>query len=303
MIHTAYHHFMAMGTRFELVVPGYKKEDVRTLFQQVEREVKKWEQKLSRFDPTSTISRLNREASNHPVKIEDSVYEILEICQEYYIKTSGAFDITLLPLYNYWEKHPEGDNRQEMETVKTQCGMQYLKPDPVKKTVFFTKKNMCIDLGGFGKGYALLKTREILEKQNIQNALVSFGESSILALGKHPHGSYWPVGIRHIFNPASLVYEYSLSDTALSTSGVSEQRQPTGKKQTLHIINPFTGQPVSGWRTLSVEAEDPLTAEVLSTALLCLNPEGRKAVLNKFPSTSAIEITYKGSEYSVTHLR
>ena len=54
---------------------------------------------------------------------------------------------------------------------------------------------MSLDLGGIAKGYAVDRLVEMLQDFGIERALVDLGGN--YALGQHPEGRPWMLGIRH----------------------------------------------------------------------------------------------------------
>ncbi len=280
-----------MGTRFEMVIPEEPSSRLESLSRHVEEVVKWWEERLSRFRDDSDISRINREAAGHPVEVEEQVFAVLEECDRYHRLTDGLFDPAILALQAFWQ---EEGRREEAETGLPASfpGWEAVELDPAAMTVSLHSPDTGIDPGGFGKGAALRTVKKLLTEAGVAHALVSFGGSSILALGRHPHGQHWPVGIPNIFNPAENVYLFRLHDSSLSTSGVSSQRIPHGKEMYLHVLNPLTGKPVSGWQNVSVQHPDPFTAEVLSTAFLAADKEKRNIFLSRFPESRIILINY-----------
>lgn len=287
--HVIYRNFAAMGTRFDAVFPNLDENLVDAVFTKIREEILFWEQKLTRFSPESGVSKINQSAAEKPVSLDPEIFEIFRICRDYYQRTSGAFDITMLPISFLWKNSVTEPDTDKIQQSLEQTGMGFVELDEKDQTIFFSKKGILIDLGGFGKGFALQKVKEILFNRGIHNALISFGESAVLGMGKPPHGPYWPLGIQHIFNPHTNIYKFKLKDNTLSTSGVSRLNPPKGEKMFGHIMNPRTGYPVRGWRTVSVLSGDPLEAEILSTALLIGN---KNEILSQFLHIEAIEINY-----------
>ncbi len=282
-----YRSFYAMGTRFEIVIPQGSSPGLEALAVRVEEEVRWWEERLSRFRDDSDISRINREAVDHPVTVDEKVFAVLEECDRYHHLTEGLFDPAILALQDYWQQEGKGT---EVSPPPGRWAEVVL--DPAGKSVAFLSRDTGIDPGGFGKGVALREVGRILREEGIRNALLSFGGSSILALGHHPHGPHWPVGIPDIFDPSKNVHLFSLRDSSLSTSGVSAQRQPRGKELYLHVLNPLTGKPVKGWKSVSAQHPDPFTAEVLSTVFLAADKENYNTLLSRFPGSGIILINY-----------
>ncbi|MHC4266376.1 MAG: FAD:protein FMN transferase, partial [Planctomycetota bacterium] len=50
----------------------------------------------------SQLSEINRSAYNTPIKVDESIFQVLESAVEFNRKTKGAFDITVAPLVDLW---------------------------------------------------------------------------------------------------------------------------------------------------------------------------------------------------------
>ena len=288
-----YRSFYAMGTRFEVVIPGPESKSLEKLSRDMEEKVLWWHRHLSRFEPDSDISRVNLEASRHPVEVDEKIFSVLEECDRYFRDTHGLFDPAILAIQKFWKENRWSGDPQEAAQVAARSGWQQVLLVREKRTVRFQSETTGIDPGAFGKGLALREAGHFLKKEGIENALLSFGGSSILGMGKHPHGPHWPAGITHIFEPYRNVYVFPLHHAALSSSGASLQRKPAGKEEYLPVFHPRTGMPVTGWKTLSVMTKDPLEAEILSTALLMAHETERENLLKTFTGIlQAVEIIY-----------
>jgi thiamine biosynthesis lipoprotein len=171
--------------------------------------------------------------------------------------------------------------------------MQRLQFDDAAGTLKFETGGMVLDLGGFGKGFALEGMAEHFRQRGVQRAFISFGESSVTVLGSHPHGPAWPVGIANMFHSETAVHTFNLRDASLSTSGTAPFNETGGAKNFGHIINPHDGRPIEGYRTMSIAAPNAADAEVLSTALLVMSETERAEILSGYPGVSGIEIVYE----------
>lgn len=297
----------AMNTRFSMVLAGVDRDRAETLAAAAERELRAQEHTMSRFDAAGPLAGLNRRAADQAIAPPAALWEILLLCRDHWRRTSGAFDITLWPLSRLWREHLERGEEPCQEAIaqaRSQTGMERLHFDTEACTVRFETPEMSLDLGGFGKGYALDRVAEGLRAQGVEQAFLSFGESSITVLGAHPHGPDWPVGIADMFDPARAVHTFHLKDASLSSSGTAPFNCMAGLKslnQTAspivgQIINPCSGRPIEGFRTMSVASPTATEAEVLSTALLVTPERDRAALLSGFSAISAVEIAYHPSE-------
>ena len=285
-----------MGTRFSMVLPAVDSMTGEALADFADSHLRSQERLMSRFDPSSPISEVNLRAGEEPVTVPPALWKILAKCRSHWQRTRGAFDITQWPLNQLWREHVERSAEPSEEVIRetrTRTGMARLQFDDSTRTLKFETEGMVLDLGGFGKGYALEKLAEHFREQGIERAFFSFGESSVTVLGSHPLGPSWPVGISNMFHPENSVHRFDLRDASLSTSGTAPFNETGGPQNFGHIINPRDGRPIAGYRTMSVAAPSAIDAEVLSTALLVTPETERAEILSGYPGVSAIEIVYE----------
>jgi thiamine biosynthesis lipoprotein len=294
-----HHSIFAMNTRFSMVLVGVDGEQAEALGGDAERDLCACERLLSRFDAESPVSDLNRRAAEEDVEPPAELSRILALCGDYWRRTGGAFDITLWPLNRLWrEQMGRGEEPAEaaIQQALEQTGFHRLHFDETAQTLRFERWGMSLDLGGFGKGYALERLAGTLRAAGVERAFLSFGESSVTVLGSHPHGPAWPVGVSSLFPPHEPVHTFALRDASLSTSGTAPFNAVGGprimKRILGQIIHPRSGRPIEGYRTLSVASPSGIEAEVLSTALLITPERERAGLLSGFPAVSAVEIVY-----------
>ena len=224
-----------MGTRLDVLMTG--NESLLTdVWNRIAAETGRLHRMLNRFDPESEISCINHKATTNPVELSDELWNMLADIKKYHRDTLGYFDITL----------------RDFNGVIL---------DESRRTVAFVEKNIYLDLGGYAKGYALEKMREIMSAAGVMQALVNFGNSSILALGAHPYGDCWGVTVDNPFMPGQQLKTYELRNQSLSVSGNTPQRMK-------HIINPHSGKYISEKKIVSVVSTNAVEAEVLSTAIM-----------------------------------
>lgn len=296
-----HHTCFAMNTRFSMVLAGMDAGRAETLASDVERELRSHEKLMSRFDAESPVSVLNRQAAKVAVQPPEALWEILTQCRDYWKRTLGAFDITQWPLQDLWRQHLRQGGEPPEEAIalaRQDAGMHRLQFDEAARTVRFEREGVSIDLGGFGKGFALDRLSISLRAQGVDCAFLSFGESSVAVLGSHPHGPSWPVGIVNMFEPARTVHTFHLQNASLSSSGTAPFNRLNGNRlngtRTYGpVIDPGIGRPIEGYRTISVASPSGIEAEVLSTALLVTPACNRAMLLSGFSGISAVEIAYR----------
>lgn len=299
-----YHNsFYAMGTRCHFVLPGTPKSRADRVFHVVKQEINRIETYLSRFIPFSEITVINKEASKEPVRVSKETFEVLKNCLEFYRHTKGAFDITLRPLMDYW-KNRESNDESDMQLYELMdlLGSDKIVLEEAEQTVFLENEHVEIDLGGFGKGYALMRARKLFRDFSIKDAFLSFGESSILTLGSHPAGDHWEIGLKNYTDPGRSIHSFSLNEGSVSTSSNFYVDDDGKLHNHRHVINPYTGYPVEDIVTVSVKADSPVTAEILSTAFLVLSDDVIESILAELPESDVIKINYTSGHPNLTLL-
>ena len=238
-----------MGTRLDAVMIGDESQ-LTEVWEHIIAETERLHRMLNRFDPTSDISLINSQAAKHPVELNDELWSILTDIQKYHKQTCGFFDVSL----------------RDFSKVILDCE---------RRTAAFAEGNISLDLGGYGKGYAMAQVQKILLQNGVTQALVNFGNSSVLAVGAHPHGEYWSIGIENPFQPGQQLQTCQLYNQSLSVSGNTPQHAQ-------HIFNPLDGKYSAERKIVSVVSNDAVEAEVLSTALMVANEKIKKKIKNLF---------------------
>lgn len=278
----------AMGTRFELLLGPGEAVQLRAIGEEALAEIARLDRQLSAYRPSSDVSWINAQAHHTPVKVEPRLFALLERCQALSSATEGAFDITVGPLMRAWGfVNGAGSlpDRQARRHAESCVGWKHLHLDPIASTVRFGRRDMRIDLGAVGKGYAVDAAIEILRSHGITSALLHGGTSSVHALG--PPLDYpalhiaWkpPAGVRHTFD---------LRDSTLSVSAVHGKAFEAQHRVYGHVMDPRTGAPTTAARAVAVKGSASLECDALSTALLVLGADWLAEFGRRFPLFEAV---------------
>jgi thiamine biosynthesis lipoprotein len=283
---TQHRHISSMGTRLDIVFPGMEPDHCDGIITQIESELHRLDLLLSNYRFDSELSHLNSTAYAGTMEISQELYDILSQVKQLSDETGGYFDVTMKPVSDYLISKEGQEQIVDSHTIDI-VGMDQLMME--KEGVRFKREGVMLDLGGFGKGYAVKRIIMILQSAGLECALISFGESLIYGLGTHPYGDTWRVSVPGDPLKGPLVFD--LKDEALSTSGNSLNNQ---KKFAYlgHIVNPITLQMTTTDGLVSVKAKDPVKAEVYSTALFSAGPDLSKKILKSVPG---VEYRWVGS--------
>jgi thiamine biosynthesis lipoprotein len=254
-----------MGTFVEVVSP--RKEAIRIAFEEIAR----IEKLLSKYNPESEVYRLNKTGT---LKVSPETFYIIQRSKEFYHLSNGAFDITIAPLMDLWG-FTNGDYNTPSET-KIKNALKLVGSDKIilhqsSFVIQFIASGIKIDLGAIAKGYAIDCAVKKVRAYGIKDFLINAG-GQVYCSGER-FGKPWVVAIK---NPRAneLASYLELKNKAISTSGDYEQYFFKNKKRYAHIINPKTGYPAeNSIASVTVIAEDGLTADALSTSIFILGKE------------------------------
>lgn len=276
------HSFFGMNTRFVIVVPGLNQEDGQNISQEIEDIVAAWENRLSRFLPDNELNAINKNAASTEIGVSDEMSAVLNYCDTYFKRTSGLFDPTYSSVYDALKKEANLP-QSEIERLHNSCGWNRVEWNKSAATIRFNSPNVKIDFGGIGKGIALKEAALFLKTNGITSAFLSFGESSIAGIGKHPFGDAWSVGIGQ--SNGNAAKSLLLCDEFISVSGL----QKAENKDIPHIYNPIRKYLVNKAESVMVKSNCPVEAEVLSTSVYISSASGREKLAEVFPNNK-IEI-------------
>ena len=238
--------FQAMHTRIDLLfVADRSEDDLNRVAAEAERVISEVEAVGNCFSADSELSRLNRCAPGETMLASDMLFDLLTTCKEYNRRTQGLFDVTV---------ESERHDATTIEDISLGEG----------HTVALSRAGVYINMSGILKGYALDGLRSLLQSECIGDALMSLGNSSIMALGAKSGCEGWPISdvVNNRRNEVILCNE--CYTTSGNVSGVNH-----------YIVNPLTNNEIEKSRKVSVVTHSGIEGEVLSTAYLIADSSQR----------------------------
>lgn len=280
-----------MATRFEILMYGAERHRLEAAGEGALDEVERLESRLSLFRSASEISHINAQAHGRSVKVEPSLFRLLQRARDIWELTGGAFDPSIGPLARAWGLRG-GDaaavDAQALDEARERVGMQHVTLDQESYTIRLDRPGMSLDLGAMGKGYAVEAAAHYLRECGVESALVHGGTSSVCAIGSPPGEEGWLVEVQDPRVPERKLAQARLRDNSLSVSALHGRQVQVEGRVVSHVLDPRSGQPVEGALTAAVVCDSPADGDALSTALLVLGQEGLGLLEQRLPETSAL---------------
>ena len=236
-------------------------------------EVERLEQIMSLYRPDSALSRLNRDGV-----LEDPPFDLVRVlsegrrCSEL---SGGAFDATVQPLWQLYAGHfskvdasPDGPSAEAIADAVARVGHEAVEIDSAR--VRFGRPGMGVTLNGIGQGYITDRVVELLRSGGIEHALVDMGKTR--AIGGHPAGGPWSVGLEDPRAPGVVAERIPLVDRAVATAGgYGTLFDEAGRFN--HIFEPWSGHTSWRWLAVSVEGPTATKSNALSNAFAVMPEE------------------------------
>lgn len=257
---------------------------------QIEAELQRFDASLSPFNPSSIISRFNR---NDTAVVADAWFEtVFARSKEVWRDTGGAFDPTVSPLINAWGFGFKTGAPVTPETVDSLwhlVGMERM--ELVDGRLHKDDPRMSLNFSAIAKGYAVDVVASFLREKGVKNFLVEIG-GEVAAQGKNARGETWRVGIDtpDEANVAGGEIEavVMLDDAALATSGNYRNFRVVNGRRVAHTIDPATGYPVQhSLLSATVLAPDCMTADAYATAFMVLGVDKSLEIAARNPGIEA----------------
>ena len=245
---------------------------------------------MSTYQVNSDISKINR---NESFVIDEHFAKVFDASKEVYNETQGVFDPTIGSVVNAWDFGPEG-KIESLDSLKIDSLMLSVGLDKITRINLTLKKqnpNAFIDFNAIAKGYGVDVIATFLEAKNISNYLVEIG-GEIRAHGINTEKqTAWKIGVEkpHFDGYQSVLKAISIQNEAMATSGTYRKYKTDslGNKYS-HIIDAKTGYPSkTNLLSISVIAQNCMTADAYATAFKAMGVDGVKMFLKNHPELKA----------------
>lgn len=270
-----------------------------------------YEDLLSRTKEGSDIWRINH-ADGAPVEVDTETAALLERCQYFSEMSGGAFDVTVAPVSELWDFHPDSPRLPTEQALAEAAGrVDYRKLQLDENTVTLPA-GMAVDLGGAAKGFIADRIAAYLLEQGIDSALLDFGGNVVAVGGKAsrqldgPEDQRAPfhIGVRDPDGDASgLAAVVYIQTGSVVTSGTYERYFEQDGRRYHHILNPDTGWPVeNGLASVTIFSDRSTDGDILSTACFVLGPEEGLALAESLAGVEALFIDDEGKAFCTSGL-
>ena len=259
------------GIPVKLQADGIDPAACRPVMEGITAELRVLERVMSAHTPEGAVAAINRGADTGG-PCPAALREVIQTSQKVSQDTGGAFDITVGPLVRMWKQAGKaGRLPTDEERTEALALVGHEAVVVAGDRLRLDRTGARIDLGGIAKGYfgdvAVARMREAGATRCIADVGLD------LVTWRTEGQPEFTIGVRNPWGEG-LMGVLTAGDGAVVTSGDYERFVTIDGKPYSHIVDPRTGQPVQGMRSVTVLTAE---ADALATALFVMGYEAGAA--------------------------
>jgi thiamine biosynthesis lipoprotein len=282
-----------MGNRFEISVVSDDETWAEARIDDAVAEIQRIEALFTTFKEHSQTNRINAQAGICPVKVDREVFDLIQRSLRISELTQGAFDITYgsidKSLWNFDTHMTALPDRETARRMVRLINYRNVILNEKESSVFLKEKGMRIGFGGIGKGYAAEMAKRLLIQKGVTSGIVN-ASGDLTTWGTQPNGQPWTIGIADP-NTKNQPFSYlNISNVAVATSGNYEKFAVINGKKYAHTIDPKTGLPVSGIKSVTIICPNAEIADAMATPVTVMGVRIGLDLINQMQGMACIII-------------
>ena len=269
--------FLAFGTLTELTMAGVDEQKANAVVRSLESDFAQMEHAWHAWRPGPTTRTNWLLGEQRRFAAPPSVVPLVQISRELAIKSDHLFNPAIGGLLKLWGfesddstvSRPPPDPAAIAALVKANPRMDDITIDGFMLSC--SNPAVQLDFGAIGKGYGIDFAIAHLRELGVNNAIVNSG-GDLRAIG-NKGGQPWRIAIRGADGKGVLGEIDVNGDESVFTSGNYERTFEWQGKHYHHILDPRTGYPAQGTRSVTVVHDNATVADAAATALFVAGPK------------------------------
>lgn len=280
-----------MGNRFVISIDTESEDRAEEQIDLAVAEISRIEELFTTFSEDSITYRVNANAGIQPVEVPEEFFQLVKRAQKISELTQGAFDLSYgsidKRLWNFDQTLTALPTTEALQNLQL-INYRNIVLDDTQSTVFLKEKGMRIGFGGIGKGYAADRASQLLRELGVQNGVVN--ASGDLKTWGSFNGRPWTISVADPDAPAFPFSQLEVGEMAVATSGTYEKFTVIDGKRYSHTIDPRTGLPVTGIKSVTVVCPYAELADAMATPLSILGIDEGLGLINQMNNMACIII-------------
>lgn len=280
-----------MGNQFHIGAVSSNEAIANSALKEAVLEIKRIEEKLSTYKEHSETNLINDNAGITTVEVSEETIALIERSIKISVLTQGAFDITYGGLdkkfWNFDKEMKELPNIEDAKKAVSLINYRNIEINKSESTVFLKEKGMRIGFGGIGKGYAADMAKKVMISMGIDSGVVN-ASGDMTVWGLKPEGEKWSIGIVHPSYQNAFFSKMEITNHSVATSGNYEKYVMIGGKRYSHTIDPKTGMPIKGIKSITTICPFAEFADAIATPIMVMGIEKGLNLVNQINGLECI---------------
>lgn len=298
-----------MGNQFEFAIVAGDDTWAQSVIDQGIAEVQRIEKLLTTYNDSSETNLINKNAGIKPVKVSREVFDLIDRSNKISSITQGAFDITYgsidKKLWNFDQEMKALPDPRVAKTMVRLINYRNVVLDKERSTVFLREKGMRIGFGGIGKGYAADQAKSTMMKAGATSGIVN-ASGDLTVWGHQPNGEPWTIGVADPDKRKLPFASMQLNNASVATSGNYEKYVIIDGVKYSHTIDPKTGYPVRGIKSVTIICSRAEIADAMATPVMVMGIKAGMNLINQVKDIACIIIDdndriYTSDNINLTH--
>ncbi len=294
-----------MGNSFQVSAVAEDENRANECIDAAIHEIQRIEKLLTTFSADSETSFINKNAGINPVPVSRETFNIIARSIKISRVTQGAFDITYgsvdKRLWNFDTGMKALPGKETAKKMLRLINYRNIILDDEKCTVFLKEEGMRIGFGGIGKGYAAEKAKQVMQQMGVESGIVN-ASGDMVTWGYQPDGKPWTIGIADP-NAKGLIFSYmNITNMAVATSGNYEKYIMIKGQKYSHTIDPRTGLPVTGIKSVTIISTNAEIADAMATPVMIMGIRAGLDMINQMKDIEAIIIDDEDKIYTSNNI-
>lgn len=301
--------FDVFDTRTEIVGYGNNEEEFKAQVELLKEKLIYYNNLFDiyhEYEGINNIKTINDKAGEEPVPVDEEIIKLLKFCEDMYKRSEAQVNVAMGSVLSIWHDYREEgmDNpdrasvpeKQELKKAAKNTDIDHLIIDEEAKTVYLDNREVSLDVGGIGKGYAVQRVADYAKEIGMDSLLISVG-GNVCAVGGKKDGSPWTIGIQNPDSESAQKYtdKVKVKDRSVVTSGNYQRYYMVDGVRYCHIIDPDTWMPANYFASVTIISEDSGFADAMSTAVYNMPFEEGLEFVNGMEGIEAMWILEDGT--------
>lgn len=249
-------------------------EQIKEIYKEYDHLIDK-ENKYDRVNNLYYI--LYNDSKEESIKIDKKLYKMIESGIEWYQKSDGLIDISKGSVADIWKMYRDSTTGVPTTFELKRADINNINDIELLKNTKIKNNHVSMELLDIAKGFATYEVTKLLEKNNIDEYLISIGSSTIV--GKHYNNKKYEIAIE---NPINNEYEVLKGESiSIINTNINQNYYEYNKKHYHDIINPKTLMPADNFAGVTVITNQIKDAFVLSKFIFLSSFENGKNLVKE----------------------